>query len=201
MVIQQLAGVNALITNLDQNFKDVGVSIPSGVASAISVFAQLIAVFISGLLIDWLGRRPLFCGSALGCAIFLVLFALNDWFHWTNWLPILCIFCYMFCFGAALGPVPWFVIPELFPDSVRPLASSLISSSNWICAFIVIFVYPSLKNAIGNNWTLIIFAIIAALGSVYGWFYITEPPKDGEVLDWDAGEKDDNDNDDNAPEL
>ena len=198
MVIQQLAGVNALITNLDQNFQDVGVSIPSGIASAISVAAQLIAVFISGLLVDAIGRRPLFCASALGCAVFLVIFALNDWFKWTNWLPIVCIFLYMFCFGAALGPVPWFVIPELFPDSVRALASSLISSSNWICAFIVIFVYPPLRDAIGNNWTLVIFACIAAAGSVYGWFYITEPPKDGEVLDWDAGEKAE---DDPQPEL
>ena len=188
MVIQQFSGVNAILTNLDQNFKDVGVAIESGYASAISVCAQLFAVFIGGLLIDWLGRRPLFCGSCFGCGVFLFLFACNEKFQWANWLPIVFIFLYMFCFGAALGPVPWFVIPELFPDSVRSLASSLISSANWILSFIVIFVYPSLRGAIGNVWTIVIFGIICILGSIYGFFFITEPTKDGDTLDWDPGE-------------
>ena len=188
MVIQQFSGVNAIITNLDQNFRDVGVEIDSGYASAISVCAQLFAVFIGGLLIDWLGRRILFCGSCIGCGAFLFLFACNEQFKWATWLPIVFIFLYMFCFGAALGPVPWFVIPELFPDSVRSLASSLISSANWILSFIVIFVYPSLRGAIGNVWTIVIFGIVCVLGAVYGFFYITEPSKDGETLDWDGGD-------------
>ena len=111
MVIQQFAGVNALITNLDQNFKDVGVALEPGYCSAISTSAQLIAVFIGGLLVDTLGRRPLFCVSALGCGISLFIFAMNNIFKWTNWLPIVVIFIYMFFLGAALGPVPWFVIP------------------------------------------------------------------------------------------
>ena len=96
MVIQQFAGVNALITNLDQNFSDVGVAIASGYCSAISTSAQLVAVFISGLLVDKLGRRPLFCISALGCGICLFIFACNDAFKWTTWLPIVVIFLYMF---------------------------------------------------------------------------------------------------------
>ena len=189
MIIQQFAGVNALITNLDQNFKDAGAPLESGICSTISVAAQLIGVFTCGILVDWLGRRPLFCISALGCGICLFLFALNETYNWANWLPIVVIFLYMLFFGAALGPVPWFVIPELFPDSVRALASSIISSSNWICAFIVIFVYPPMKNGIGNVWTLVIFGLIAVAGSIFGWFYITEPESKAKALDWEENDE------------
>ena len=199
MIIQQFAGVNALITNLDQNFKDAGAPLDSGIASTISVAAQLIAVFACGFLVDWLGRRPLFCISALGCGICLFLFALNETYNWANWLPIVVIFLYMFFFGAALGPVPWFVIPELFPDSVRPLASSIISSSNWICAFLVIFIYPPMKKGIGNVWTLVVFGLIAVAGAVFGWFFITEPESTAKALDWD--EKDDAKAAPTSPEL
>ena len=189
MVIQQFAGVNALITNLDQNFKDAGAPLASGIASTISVAAQLLAVFACAFLVDWLGRRPLFCISALGCGICLFIFALNERYNWANWLPIVVIFLYMFFFGAALGPVPWFVIPELFPDSVRAVASSIISCSNWICAFIVIFIYPPMKNGIGNIWTLVIFGLIAVAGSVFGFFFITEPKEKEKSLDWDENEE------------
>ena len=140
-------------------------------------------------MIDWLGRRILFCGSCVGCGIFLFLYACNEQFHWANWLPIVFIFLYMFSFGVALGPVPWFVIPELFPTSVRAVVSSLISSANWIVAFIVIYIYPSLKGAIGNVWTLVIFGIISVLGAVYGWFFITEPNQEKQVLDYDDKEE------------
>jgi MFS family permease len=179
MIIQQFSGVNAIITNLDQNFKDIGVPLDSGIASTISVVAQLIAVFLCGVLVDKFGRRPLFCISCLGCGICLFLFAINEIYNWANWLPIVLIFCYMLFFGVALGPVPWFVIPELFPDSIRSTASSIISCSNWICSFLVIFIYPPIKNAITNKYTLVLFGCVAVLGAVFGWFFITEPKNKG----------------------
>lgn len=196
MFIQQFCGVNAILTNLDQNFKDVGAPIDSGIASTISVAAQLIAVFVSGFLVDNLGRRPLFCISAIGCGIMLLIFALNNNYGWANWLSIVTIFIYMFFFGVALGPIPWFVIPELFPDSVRSMGASMISMANQLFSFIVIFIFPWLKGStdangkvtsgIGLMWTCILFDIISFIGAVIGFFFITEPPKkENESLDTD----------------
>ncbi|EAX93478.1 major facilitator superfamily protein [Trichomonas vaginalis G3] len=201
MFIQQFAGINAILTNLDENFKEVGAPLDSGIASTISVAAQLLAVFTSGLLVDWLGRRPLFCISTCGCGIMLIIFALNYNYGWADWLSIVVIFIYMFFFGAALGPIPWFVVPELFPDSVRSMGASMISMANQLFSFIVIFIFPWLKGStdangkrtsgIGLMWTSLIFAIIAILGAVFGFFYITEPnEKKEENLDWDENKED-----------
>ena len=187
MFFQQFCGVNALITNLDENFRDAGVPVDSGIASTISVAAQLLAVVLGGFLVDWLGRRLLWCVSSAGCAICLFIFAMNSHYDWADWLPILVIFLYMFFFGAAMGPVPWYVIPELFPHSVRSLASSMISMSNWVCAFIVIFLYPWMKSGIGNIWSLVIFGLITVVGCIFGVFFITEPPKD-KGLDWNEND-------------
>lgn len=175
MFFQQFCGVNALITNLDSQFASAGVPVKSGIASAISVSSQLIAVCIGSALVDKFGRRQLWCISTAGCSICLFVYAINEAGKIANWIPIVVIFLYMFFFGIAMGPVPWFIIPELFPDSVRSLASSFISMSNWIFAFAVIFLYPLIINAIGNIWALIVFGIITGGGCVYGYFYITEP--------------------------
>lgn len=179
MIFQQFSGVNAILTNLDANFREIGVPVDSGIASAIAVTAQLIAVGVGGLLVDWLGRRLLWCISACGCASCLWLYALNEHFNWANWLPIVFIFFFMFFFGSAMGPIPWFIVPELFPDSVRSMASSVISMVNQICSFVVIFLYPWMKDGIGNIWTLALYGIITFGGFIFGIFFITEPPKDG----------------------
>ena len=52
MFIQQFSGVNAILPNLDENFKDVGAPHDSGIASTISVAAQLVAIFVSGFFVD-----------------------------------------------------------------------------------------------------------------------------------------------------
>ncbi|EAX98489.1 major facilitator superfamily protein [Trichomonas vaginalis G3] len=193
MFIQQFSGINAILTNLDDNFREVGVPLDSGVASAISVAAQFIAVFVSGFLVDKLGRRPLFCLSCFGCGATLVIFALNYKYNWANWISIVVIFIYMFFFGAALGPVPWFIIPELFPITVRSIGASIISMANQLFSFTVIFIFPWLKgttddqgnitSGIGLTWTSIVFAIITFLGGIFGFFFIIEPKITAEPLD------------------
>ncbi|EAY19256.1 major facilitator superfamily protein [Trichomonas vaginalis G3] len=204
MFIQQFSGVNAILTNLDENFKEVGAPLDSGIASTISVAAQLVAVFVSGFLVDWMGRRPLFCISCVGCGLMLIIFSLNYKFGWANWLSIVVIFVYMFFFGVALGPIPWFVVPELFPDSVRSMGASMISMGNQLFSFIVIFIFPWMKgdtdangkvtSGIGLMWTCIVFAIVSILGAVFGFFFITEPnEKKDENLDWDD-KKENNEN-------
>jgi MFS family permease len=177
MFFKQFCGINALVANLDSNFKEAGVPISSGIASTISVLAQLIACCTSGFLVDKLGRRPLFVISASGCGLWLFLYAINDYFKWADFLPILIIFLYMLSFGLGLGPIPWFVVTHSFPPHLRSAAASVVTCVNWISAFAVIFVYPFLKNAITNRYTLVIFGAISVIGAIFGWFTINEKPK------------------------
>lgn len=192
MVIQQFCGINAILSNLEQNFKDAGVPLESGIASTISMVAQLVGVLISGFAVDFLGRMPLFCISALGCAIMLFLFSMNLMYNLTNWVAIVIICFYLFFFGLALGPIPWFIVAELFTGQIRSMAATMVTFINQLCSFLVVFLFPWMKNGMGQQYVCIFYGIISAIGAIFGFFYIVEPNTTKlEEIDWDdAGSED-----------
>ena len=176
MFIQQFAGVNALITNLDQNFLDAGVSLDPGIASAMTSAAQLIADVIFAFFIDRGYRKIFFVISTCGCALMLIFSAFNTWWNWAKWLPIVLIFIYMFSFCIALGPYPWYCVPEQLHDpQLRVIGEARIANFNWLFSFLIIFLNPALVESITNQWTQIFYAAFALLGSLYGYFFIHEP--------------------------
>ena len=47
-------------------------------------------------------------------------------------LALISLFIDVFFFGIAFGPVPCMIIPELFPDTVKTLAVSIMTGLNWL---------------------------------------------------------------------
>ena len=174
MFFQQFAGINALITDLDKNFLDAGVSIDPGVASSLTSGAQLIGCIISGILIDRGNNRKIFTMiSHLGCTLMLIFMAFNTWWNWAKWFPIVVIFIYMFSFCIAVGPYPWYyVVERLSTHEMRIIGQARISNFNWFFSFMIIFLNPALVDFIGQEWTQILYAGFSALGALYGYFYV-----------------------------
>lgn len=186
MFIQQFCGINAIVQNLDDNLRDANVPIDSGIGSAISTVFMIIGVFSGGFVIDKLGRMPLFVISCVGCATTLFIYAMNYQFNWNGWIALVCICFYMFFFGFALGPVPWYVIPELFPHELRSLGNSIVSTSNQLLTFVILFLFPIMigtkdpntgkyHGGMGYMPTCLFFAACSLLGGLGGYFFITEP--------------------------
>lgn len=57
---------------------------------------------------------------------------------------------------------------EMIGGDVRGIATSLTVEFNWISVFIVTNSFGPLKNVIGDALTFGIFAVIMAIGTVYG---------------------------------
>ena len=168
MFFQQFSGINAILTNLTQLFKDAGITIEPGIASTISASAQVISVLCGGFLVEFMGRKIAWGVSLGGMSLALILHTLSFKIKMPNWLPIIIVFLFLLFFGLGAGPLPWFYVSEQFGSSVRAQASSVVSSSNWIFVFIVISVYPSLKDAIHEFGCFLIFAIISIVGTIFG---------------------------------
>lgn len=175
MFFQQFSCINGILTNLTTLFNKAGINVNNGIASAISSSAQVITIFISSFFVERFGRRPAWCISAAGIVVFLLIYAFSVKFDWGKYAPVAAIFCFLFFYGLGTGPVAWYIVPELFPDSVRSAATSIASSANWLCAFIVIQIFPSLDSAIGTFWAIVIFAIISVGSFIFGFFCVTEP--------------------------
>lgn len=63
---------------------------------------------------------------------------------------------------------------EIFPTKIKGTASSSAALLNWILAFVVTVSFESIAEAIGNDVTIYIFAIICALSAVFLLFAMVE---------------------------
>lgn len=180
MFIQQLSGINALLTNLSDIMSTAGLKLHEDYQSGISIVVQLFSVFVSSLMVDKLGRKMVWIISSVICAAGLILMALHSKFHWGAIFPLICIILYIVGFGLGLGPVPWYVIPEFFTPDVRPAANSICVLSNWVFGFIMVFAFPAMKKSMKDFGCFLFFGAICVFSIFFGIFKIKNPSDDVE---------------------
>ena len=175
LLFQQISGINPVQLNLSSLIK-------SRMGPTIAASSKLIAGFLCVPLLACAGRRVTWALSCFGCAISLFLLAFS---HGTmEQLSIGSAFSFLFSFCLGLGPMPWFIIPEMFDDSVRSEASSLLTSSWSIFSFAVTLLYPILCEFLGCQATLAAFGVFMVVGAVFG-IYAIKPhvPEGAQQLD------------------
>ena len=175
MFFQQCSGVNGVVSNLNDLFSRAGLDMSLGIASGIAQSAQVIAAIVGSLLIHKLGRKVIWIASEIGCVVFLLLYALSIKFdNWPAPLAIVFVFLYLLFFGIGLGPIPWYIVPEIFPASVISQAVSFGTMFNWLFCFLVVFSFQYLVDALGNFGSMFIFLGICVLGTIFGFIYVTD---------------------------
>lgn len=199
MFMQQFCGINGILTNLTDIFKAAKLDLDPNYQSGISIVSQLFAVFIGSLLMDKLGRKVVWLLSSGICAAGCLIMGLNEKFDWSNVLPLICIFVYQLGFGLGLGPIPWFIVAELFEADVRPAANTACVISNWVFAFIIVMVFPEMKKSMKMFGSMIFFFVICVLSVLFGIFVVKEPSKD--VSEDNVSENGDEDSDSKPTSL
>ena len=85
---------------------------------------ELVFTVVGMYLIDTAGRKKL---MAVGSGL-MVLFALGISFSYANnyqLLMLIFVMCFTSCFAFSMGPIPWIMIPELFPTYLRGRATGI----------------------------------------------------------------------------
>jgi MFS family permease len=196
-LFQQLSGINAILTNLTDLFKNANVSLEPNYASALSSSAQVIATIAASFLIQKFGRKIMWVISFGGIAITDLLYGLTEFKKFKDAktfgpvFPIVVIFLNLLAFGTGAGPIPWFIVPEMFEDApaARAPATSFVSSLNWIFAFGVVELFPYMKKGLGLGWSFIFFAIASTIATIFGLFYVKADAKAGARTDGKADGK------------
>ena len=73
-------------------------------------------------------------------------------------------------FGIGLGPIPWFIVVNIFTDSVRALASSLTQGFNWLLCSTMIFAFEPMVSTMTIGWVYFFYSIVMFLATIYGFF-------------------------------
>lgn len=179
-IIQQFVGINTVIYYAPIIFKDAGMeSAKAAIWATVSVgVVNVLATFIAICLIDKLGRKPLMYAGLIG--MILSLTALGIAYKElgsgseTGTVTVIAVWVYIACFAFSFGPIPWLMMTEIFPLSIRGRAVSIATMTSWGCNLIVSFTFLTLLQSIGPSYTFWLYALVGALGIIFVWKLVPE---------------------------
>lgn len=167
-VMQQLSGVNAVIYYAPTLFMELGVQANNAVLIAgLNSVAQVGMTRIMTLIVDKLGRRTVCQGGLAG--MFFGLLAIGCAFVPSLNLPvgwaIAGMLIFRLSFSLSLGPLPFIMVTELFPQRQRARGVAVSMMANWGLNCAVVFAVPDLV-ATFRFGVFFCFAGICVLSSV-----------------------------------
>ncbi|KAJ1385838.1 Sugar/inositol transporter [Sesbania bispinosa] len=130
-------------------------------------------------LIDHAGRKKLALSSLGGVFASLILLSLaflnqssaNEWF---GWLAVMGLVLYIAFFSPGMGPVPWTVNSEIYPEEYRGICGGMSATVCWVSNLIVSLSFLSVAEALGIGTTFLILAAISVLAFLFVLVYVPE---------------------------
>uniref|UniRef100_A0A8C2C6L9 Solute carrier family 2 member 3b n=1 Tax=Cyprinus carpio TaxID=7962 RepID=A0A8C2C6L9_CYPCA len=173
---QQLSGINAVIYYSTKIFRYAGIT--EAVYATIGVGAvNTLFTVISLFLVERAGRRTLHMIGLAGMAVCTLLMTISlglvQGTSAISILAILAVFGFVASFEMGPGPIPWFIVAELFAQGPRPAAIAVAGCCNWTASFLVGLLFPKLLK-LCDAYVFIIFLILLIIFFVFTYFRVPE---------------------------
>ncbi|KAL4688763.1 hypothetical protein H8959_005015 [Pygathrix nigripes] len=173
---QQLSGINAVFYYSTGIFKDAGVQEPIYATISAGVINTIFTV-VSLFLVERAGRRTLHMiglgGMAVCSTLMTVSLLLKDNYNGMSFVCIGAILVFVAFFEIGPGPIPWFIVAELFSQGPRPAAMAVAGCSNWTSNFLVGLLFPSAAHYLGA-YVFIIFTGFLITFLAFTFFKVPE---------------------------
>lgn len=173
---QQLSGINAVFYYSTGIFEKAGVAQPVYATIGTGVVNTAFTV-VSLFIVEKMGRRPLhligLMGMAVSAVFLTVAMALLDQLSWMSYVSIAAIFSFVAFFEIGPGPIPWFIVAELFSQGPRPAAIAVAGFSNWSANFLVGMSFQYIEQLCGP-YVFIIFTMLLVGFFVFTYFKVPE---------------------------
>ncbi|KAM4567738.1 solute carrier family 2, facilitated glucose transporter member 3 [Fundulus diaphanus] len=180
---QQLSGINAVFYYSTGIFKTAGVTQPIYATIGAGVVNTVFTV-VSLFLVERAGRRTLhligLAGMAISALLMTISLSLVANTPSLSYLAIAAVFGFVASFEMGPGPIPWFIVAELFSQGPRPAAMAVSGCSNWTANFLVGLVFPKLEETIGA-YVFLIFMVLLILFFIFT--YLRVPETKGRTFD------------------
>ncbi|XP_043973225.1 solute carrier family 2, facilitated glucose transporter member 3 isoform X2 [Gambusia affinis] len=90
-----------------------------------------------------------------------------------SYLAIIAVFTFVASFEMGPGPIPWFIVAELFSQGPRPAAMAVSGCSNWTANFLVGLGFPKLEELCGP-YVFLIFMVLLILFFIFTFLRVPE---------------------------
>ncbi|ODQ55829.1 general substrate transporter [Saitoella complicata NRRL Y-17804] len=171
-IAQQLSGISPIFAFSAQLFSGFMAPSTARWVSVALTFVNTIGTAIAALLMDRSGRRVLLLTAIAGmaaCEILIIPLSLHHASIPSSIFLIITVFFY----ALGLGPVPWLLIPEIFPTTAISAASSCSTSLNWMFVFVMSYAFPQMQRTMGV-WSFLVFAGFMVAAGIGAWFMLPE---------------------------
>uniref|UniRef100_A0AAY4D9X0 Major facilitator superfamily (MFS) profile domain-containing protein n=1 Tax=Denticeps clupeoides TaxID=299321 RepID=A0AAY4D9X0_9TELE len=173
---QQLSGINAVFYYSTRIFEKAGVEQPVYATIGTGVVNVAFTV-VSLFVVERAGRRSLHLLGLLGMAISAILMtialSLLEQLSWMSYVTIVAIFAFVAFFEIGPGPIPWFIVAELFSQGPRPSAFAVSGFCNWTANFIVGMGFQYVEELCGP-YVFIIFTVLLIFFFIFTFFKVPE---------------------------
>jgi sugar porter (SP) family MFS transporter len=180
----QITGINAVVYYSPRLFEAMGYhgNFALLVLPALVQVAALVAVVISLLLVDRLGRRPILLGGiAMMIVANIVLIAVFAGGLTNNALGFFGVLLFTVGFTFGFGALVWVYAGESFPAQLRSLGSSTMLTSDLVANAIVGAFFLTMLNSLGGANTFAVFGVLAVVA--FGFVYRFAPETKGRQLE------------------
>lgn len=173
---QQLSGINAIFYFSTAIFTRAGVGQPVYATIGVGVI-NTIFTMVSVALVDKAGRRTLTLvglGGMCCCAIAMTVgLKFQSDYSWMSYVSMSAIFLFVSFFEIGPGPIPWFIVAELFSQGPRSAAMALAGCVNWTSNFIIGMTFSYIQALLGA-YVFVLFAVLLLGFTVYTYLRMPE---------------------------
>lgn len=174
-ILQNLSGIDGILYYAPTIFNELGFS--AGTAALAATFglgvANFIATSIALHLVESAGRRPLLIWGSMAMVAGLGLTIAGNVMG-MPWLGLVGLVAYIIAFAVSLGPLPYVLMSELFPSTIREQGIATASAVSWLFNALVALGFLSLVEAAGLNGALILFLVVCAISCGVAILFVPE---------------------------
>ncbi len=175
-VFVQLSGINTIIDYAPKIFASAGWKLDAGLFATFGLgIVNFVFTWVSILIVDRFGRRPLYIIGSAGMTIALLGLTIAGIFNQFSGLTVLLlIILFLIFFSSCVGPVFWTYLSEIFPNRIRGTAMSVPVFTQWICNALIVLLFPAMLNRLDTSVTFGILAVFALGQLIFTLRYMKE---------------------------
>ncbi len=175
-VLVQLSGINTIIDYAPKIFKTAGWKIDAGLFATFGLgLVNFISTWVSILIIDRVGRRPLYIIGSAGMTLSMMALMITGFLdQFTGVKVLIMLIIFLMFFASCVGPVFWTYMSEIFPNRIRGTALSIPVFTQWVFNALVVLVFPSMLTKLNTGITFGILMVFAFLQFLFAIKYMKE---------------------------
>ncbi|KAJ8687236.1 hypothetical protein QAD02_023030 [Eretmocerus hayati] len=178
---QQFSGIFAVIYYAVEVSRNAGLTISGYLGAILIGLTRLCGSIALASVSEKLGRRLPSIVSGIGMTIFMASLSIYLYLKDCNYsiddgglIPAVCVIMFIFFSTIGFLTLPFAMIGEIYPTSVKDILPGVTTSLGYIFSFIVVKTYADMSLALGKHGIFCFYAVMSFFGTLFVIIWLPE---------------------------